>query len=186
MSPGRSAGAPSGRRRRSPATRPSARPSSPTSTGCPMPCSSWPATRTTSVASPSRCGSREPDVAAVDAIKGGLRRRARRTSRAGRRSTTLRSEHASRHDRREAGRERHHETGEPAWEASDRIKEPARLRCERTRRGARDPRRLTGVRRRASGGQRDRHPPVRDRPDEVRLAAGDPQRQRHAIDSRPA
>lgn len=31
---------------------------------------------------------------------------------------------ASRHDRREAGRERHHETGEPAWESSDRIEEP--------------------------------------------------------------
>jgi hypothetical protein len=30
----------------------------------------------------------------------------------------------SRHDRREAGRERHHATGEPAWEASDRIEEP--------------------------------------------------------------
>jgi hypothetical protein len=35
------------------------------------------------------------------------------------------AEPASRHDRREAGRERHHETGEPAWEASDRIEEPA-------------------------------------------------------------
>ena len=34
-------------------------------------------------------------------------------------------EPASRHDRREAGRERHHETGEPAWEASDRVDEPA-------------------------------------------------------------
>ncbi len=33
-------------------------------------------------------------------------------------------EPAPRHDRREAGRERHHETGEPAWEASDRIEEP--------------------------------------------------------------
>jgi hypothetical protein len=35
-----------------------------------------------------------------------------------------RDEHASRHDRREAGRERHHETGEPAWEASDRLDDP--------------------------------------------------------------
>jgi hypothetical protein len=33
-------------------------------------------------------------------------------------------EPVSRHDRREAGRERHHETGEPAWEASDRIEDP--------------------------------------------------------------
>jgi hypothetical protein len=33
-------------------------------------------------------------------------------------------EHASRHDRREAGRERHHQTGEPAWEASDRLDDP--------------------------------------------------------------
>jgi hypothetical protein len=33
-------------------------------------------------------------------------------------------EPASRHDRREAGRERHHETGEPAWKESDRIEEP--------------------------------------------------------------
>ena len=33
-------------------------------------------------------------------------------------------EPASRHDRREAGRKRHHETGEPAWEESDRIDEP--------------------------------------------------------------
>jgi hypothetical protein len=33
-------------------------------------------------------------------------------------------EPASRHDRREAGRERHHKTGEPAWEESDRIEEP--------------------------------------------------------------
>ena len=31
---------------------------------------------------------------------------------------------ASRHDRREAGRERHHKTGEPAWEKSDRLDEP--------------------------------------------------------------
>jgi hypothetical protein len=30
----------------------------------------------------------------------------------------------SRHDRREAGRERHHRTGEPAWESSDRIDTP--------------------------------------------------------------
>lgn len=29
--------------------------------------------------------------------------------------------HASRHERREAGRKRHHQTGEPAWEASDKI-----------------------------------------------------------------
>jgi hypothetical protein len=35
------------------------------------------------------------------------------------------SEPALRHERREAGRERHHETGEPAWEESDRIDEPA-------------------------------------------------------------
>ncbi len=34
------------------------------------------------------------------------------------------AEPASRHDRREAGRERHHETGEPAWEESDRLDEP--------------------------------------------------------------
>jgi hypothetical protein len=31
--------------------------------------------------------------------------------------------HASRHDRREAGRARHHKTGEPAWEAEDRVDE---------------------------------------------------------------
>jgi len=35
------------------------------------------------------------------------------------------AEPASRHDRREAGRERHHKTGEPAWEESDRLDEPA-------------------------------------------------------------
>ena len=34
------------------------------------------------------------------------------------------AEPASRHDRREAGRERHHKTGEPAWEESDRLDEP--------------------------------------------------------------
>jgi hypothetical protein len=34
------------------------------------------------------------------------------------------SEPLSRHDRREAGRDRHHQTGEPAWEASDRIDQP--------------------------------------------------------------
>ncbi len=33
-------------------------------------------------------------------------------------------EPASRHDRREAGRERHRETGEPAWKESDRLDEP--------------------------------------------------------------
>ena len=33
-------------------------------------------------------------------------------------------EPASRHDRREAGRERHHKTGEPAGEKSDRLDEP--------------------------------------------------------------
>ena len=32
---------------------------------------------------------------------------------------------APRHERREAGRERNHETGEPAWEESDRVDEPA-------------------------------------------------------------
>jgi hypothetical protein len=32
--------------------------------------------------------------------------------------------HPSRHERREAGRRRHHETGEPAWEASDRLEQP--------------------------------------------------------------
>ncbi len=30
-------------------------------------------------------------------------------------------EQPSRHDRREAGRRRHHATGEPAWQESDRI-----------------------------------------------------------------
>ena len=34
-------------------------------------------------------------------------------------------EPASRRDRREAGRERHHKTGEPAWEKSDRLEEAA-------------------------------------------------------------
>jgi hypothetical protein len=29
-----------------------------------------------------------------------------------------------RHDRREAGRERHRATGEPAWDADDRIEDP--------------------------------------------------------------
>ena len=29
-----------------------------------------------------------------------------------------------RHERREAGRERHQETGEPAWEKSDRLDDP--------------------------------------------------------------
>jgi hypothetical protein len=29
--------------------------------------------------------------------------------------------HLSRHERREAGRERHQRTGEPAWEAQDRV-----------------------------------------------------------------
>ena len=29
-----------------------------------------------------------------------------------------------RHERREAGRERHQETGEPAWEESDRLDDP--------------------------------------------------------------
>lgn len=33
-------------------------------------------------------------------------------------------EPTSRHDRREAGRERHHETGGPAWDADDRIEDP--------------------------------------------------------------
>ena len=34
------------------------------------------------------------------------------------------AETAPRHARREAGRERNHETGEPAWEESDRVDEP--------------------------------------------------------------
>jgi hypothetical protein len=33
-------------------------------------------------------------------------------------------EAAPRHERREAGRERNHETGEPAWEEGDRVDEP--------------------------------------------------------------
>jgi hypothetical protein len=31
---------------------------------------------------------------------------------------------ALRHDRREAGRDRNHETGEPAWDAVDRLESP--------------------------------------------------------------
>lgn len=38
--------------------------------------------------------------------------------------TAAAHDNASRHDRREAGRERHHETGEPAWDAADRIEDP--------------------------------------------------------------
>lgn len=34
--------------------------------------------------------------------------------------------HESRHDRREAGRKRHHRTGEPAWEAGDRLDQPTK------------------------------------------------------------
>ena len=34
------------------------------------------------------------------------------------------AEPAPRHERREAGRERNHEPGEPAWEESDRVDEP--------------------------------------------------------------
>ena len=34
------------------------------------------------------------------------------------------AEPAPRHERREAGRERNHETGEPAWEKEDRLDEP--------------------------------------------------------------
>ena len=30
-------------------------------------------------------------------------------------------ERPSRHERREAGRQRHHKTGEPAWEKSDKV-----------------------------------------------------------------
>ncbi len=33
-------------------------------------------------------------------------------------------EPAPRHERREAGRKRHQETGEPAWEDSDQLDEP--------------------------------------------------------------
>ncbi len=33
--------------------------------------------------------------------------------------------HSSRHDRRAAGRKRHHATGEPAWEAQDRVDQGA-------------------------------------------------------------
>jgi len=32
---------------------------------------------------------------------------------------------ASRHERREAGRRRHHRTGEPAWNADDRVDQPS-------------------------------------------------------------
>jgi hypothetical protein len=38
--------------------------------------------------------------------------------------TAADDENASRHDRREAGRERHQQTGEPAWDAVDRIEDP--------------------------------------------------------------
>jgi hypothetical protein len=34
------------------------------------------------------------------------------------------AEPAPRHERREAGLERNHETGEPAWRDSDRVDEP--------------------------------------------------------------
>ncbi len=38
--------------------------------------------------------------------------------------TEAAADHRSRHERREAGRERHHRTGEPAWEATDRLDQP--------------------------------------------------------------
>jgi hypothetical protein len=38
--------------------------------------------------------------------------------------TVAAEDQAPRHDRREAGRERHRETGEPAWDAADRIEDP--------------------------------------------------------------
>lgn len=38
--------------------------------------------------------------------------------------TAAAHDHASRRDRREAGRERRQETGEPAWDAVDRIEDP--------------------------------------------------------------
>ena len=34
------------------------------------------------------------------------------------------AEPSPRHERREAGRERHRETGEPAWEESDQLDDP--------------------------------------------------------------
>jgi hypothetical protein len=38
--------------------------------------------------------------------------------------TAADQDHALRHERREAGRERHHVTGEAAWDAVDRIEDP--------------------------------------------------------------
>lgn len=38
--------------------------------------------------------------------------------------STSTPDHASRHDRRAAGRARHHQTGEPAWAPGDRIDQP--------------------------------------------------------------
>lgn len=40
--------------------------------------------------------------------------------------TTPARSHASRHDRRAAGRERHHQTGQPAWDAEDRLDQPTK------------------------------------------------------------
>ena len=72
----------------------------------------------------------------------------------------------SRHDRREAGRERHHETGEPAWEAGDRIEDPPGLGRQEPRRRARDPRRrLTASIR--PGSATVTRPAGRDSPDQV-------------------
>ena len=137
------------------------------------------------MASPSRCGSREPDVAPVEDQVAACRRGPSSTARRSRR-TTRGIEPASRHDRREAGRERHHETGAPAWRSVRPDRGAGRLGPE----GPRSARPRSW----AANGR-----PVRDAqagsatvtrrsaigPDEVRVAAGRAAASPAAIDPAP-
>ena len=90
------------------------RPSSPTSIASRTRSSSWRATRTTN-------GRRRTALGAWDLMS--VLSKVKGTGSSGiaaRRADRTAKPHASRHERREAGRERHHKTGEPAWEAGDR------------------------------------------------------------------
>ena len=78
---------------------------------------------------------------------------------------------ASRHDRREAGRERHHKTGEPAWEAE----RPRRQASADAKNPDAAPEILGAAERRSRRSELDRHPTLEDPPEEVGVPAGDPQ-----------
>ena len=176
--------------RPSPATRRSARRSSPTSTACRTRCSSWPATRTTNAASPNRSGGPAPDVVAARGSRTGSsgrrRRRASKPTEATARRDTIGARPAASATTRPANRPGRPATRSVGRDGRRRTRMPRRRSSAAADRAVRSARPACRWRRRPSAPRRaDRDAPVRELAEQVGVAADDPQRQRRPVHGRP-